>query len=73
MLFFWTILSSKTVFNIDFTDLTLKWAANQHITMISERSCDTADWNNNVENSPLHHRNKLHFKIYLNRNSYYKL
>ncbi len=39
-------------------------AANQHITMISEGSCDTEDWSNDAENSALHHRNTLHFKIY---------
>jgi len=27
-------------------------------------SCDTEDWSNDAENSALHHRNKLHFKIY---------
>jgi len=31
--------------------------------MISEGSCDTEDWSNDAENSALHHRNKLHFKI----------
>ncbi len=35
--------------------------ANQHIRMISERSCDTEDWSNDAENSALHHRNKLLF------------
>jgi len=25
---------------------------------------DTEDWNNDAENSALHHRNKLHFKMY---------
>ncbi len=35
--------------------------------MISEESCDTEDWSNDAENSALHHRNKLHFKIYQNR------
>ncbi len=39
------------------------WAANQHIRMISEGSCDSEDWSN-AENSALHHRNKLYFKIY---------
>ncbi len=39
----------------------------QHIRMISKGSCDTEDWSNDAENSALHHRNKLHFKIYLNR------
>ncbi len=33
--------------------------------MISEGSCDTEDWSNDAENSALHHRNKLHFKIYI--------
>ncbi len=33
--------------------------------MISEGSCDTEDWSNDAENSALHHRNKLHFKIYV--------
>ncbi len=32
--------------------------------MISEASCDTEDWSNDAEDSALHHRNKLHFKIY---------
>ncbi len=40
------------------------WAADQHIRMISEGSCDTEDWSNDAENSALYHRNKLHFKIY---------
>ncbi len=31
--------------------------------MISEGSCDTEDWSNDAENSALHHRNKLYFKI----------
>uniref|UniRef100_A0A672MV34 valine--tRNA ligase n=1 Tax=Sinocyclocheilus grahami TaxID=75366 RepID=A0A672MV34_SINGR len=35
----------------------------KHIIMISEGSCDTEDWSNDAENSALHHRNKLHFKI----------
>ncbi len=42
-------------------------AANQHIRMISEGSRDTEDWSNDAENSALHHRNKLYFKIYSNR------
>ncbi len=42
-------------------------AANQHIRMISEGSCDTEDWSNDAENAALHHRNKLHFTIYFNR------
>ncbi len=31
--------------------------------MISEGSCDTEDWSNDAENSALHHRNKLDFKV----------
>ncbi len=30
----------------------------------SSKSCDTEDWSNDAENSPLNHRNKLDFKIY---------
>jgi len=32
--------------------------------VFSEGSCDTEDWNNDAENSALHHRNKLYIKIY---------
>ncbi len=35
--------------------------------MISEGSCDAEGWSNDAENSALHHRNKLHFKIYSNK------
>jgi len=35
----------------------------QIVQMISEWSCDTEDWSDDVENSGLHHGNKLHFKI----------
>ncbi len=35
--------------------------------MISEGSYDTEDWRNDAENSALHHKNKLHIKIYSNR------
>ncbi len=42
----------------------VSWAANQHIRMVSEGSCDTEDWSNDAENSALHHRNKLHFTIF---------
>ncbi len=42
-------------------------AANQHIRMISEGSCDTEDLRNDAENSALHHSNKLHFNIYYTR------
>ncbi len=37
----------------------------------SEGSCDTEDWIIDAENSALHHRNKLHFKIYYNRKQLY--
>jgi len=39
-------------------------AAIKHIQIISEGSCDTEDWSNDIENSVLHHMNKLHFKTY---------
>ncbi len=45
------ILSSTTVFNIDNNKINVSWAENQHIRMISEKSCDC---------------NKLLFKIYWN-------
>jgi len=32
--------------------------------MIAEGSCETEDWSNDAENLALHHKNKLHFKIY---------
>ncbi len=35
--------------------------------MVSEGSCDTEDWSNDAENSALHHRNKLHFKIQIEK------
>ncbi len=35
--------------------------------MISEGSFDTEDWSNDAENSVLHHKNKIHFKLYSNR------
>ncbi len=31
----------------------VSWAANQHIRLISEGSCDTEDWSNDAENSAL--------------------
>ncbi len=45
----------------------VSWAANQHIRMISEESCDTEDWSNDAENTAAHHRNKWHFTIYSHR------
>ncbi len=41
--------------------------------MISEGSCDTADWNNEVKNSALHHRNKIHFKISITTENSYNI
>ncbi len=43
------ILSSTTLIIIG----NVSWAANQHIRMISEVSCDTKDWSNDAENSAL--------------------
>ncbi len=41
----------RTVFNIDHNEKCfVSWAANQHIRMISEGSCDTEDWSNDAEN-----------------------
>ncbi len=48
-------------------------AANQHIRMISEGSCDAEDCSNDAENSALHHRNKLNLlAIYQNKNFYFQ-
>ncbi len=38
--------------------------------MSSEESRDTEYWSNDPENSALHDRNKLHFKIYSNYKPY---
>ncbi len=38
--------------------------------MISEESSDSEDWSNDAENSALHHRNKLHFTIYVILNNH---
>ncbi len=41
--------------------------------MISEASCDTKDWSNDsVNNTALHHRNKLHLKYIKIEYSYFK-
>ncbi len=49
------IWSSTIVFNIDNNQkcFWFFWAANQHIRIISEGSCDTEDWSNDAENSAL--------------------
>ncbi len=46
------ILRSTTVFNIKMK-IHVYCAANQHIRMISEGSCDTEDWSNDAENTAL--------------------
>ncbi len=68
MLFFWTFYSSKNpekksmfpqkyeaawLFSTLIIIINVCWAANQHIRMISEGSCDTEDWINDAENSAL--------------------
>ncbi len=58
------MLSNTILFNISNNNKNVPWAVNQHIRMIYEESCDTEDGGNDAENSALHHRNKLHFKIY---------
>jgi len=40
--------------------------------MISKGSCDSEDWSNDVENSALHHRNKLSLKN-IQKECYFKL
>jgi len=49
----------------------VSWAANHQIKMISEGSCNIADWTNDAENSALHHSTKLLFKLYLNRKLFF--
>jgi len=39
--------------------------------MIYEGSRDTEDWSNDAEKSALHHKSKVHFKIYLNRKQFF--
>jgi len=41
--------------------------------MISEGSCDTEVWSDDAENSALHYRNKLCFKVYSNRKTLSKI
>ncbi len=40
----------------------------RNVRMISEGSCDMS---NDAENSALHHKNKLHFKINSNRKQFF--
>ncbi len=51
--------------------LNVSWAENLNIILISEGSCDTEDWSTDAENSALHHRNKLYFKIHSNRKLFF--
>ncbi len=39
----------------------VSWAANQHIRMISEESCDTEDWSNDAENSAMQLQEEITF------------
>ncbi len=53
-----TNILSSTVSNIDnnkkcFLIKKYIYASNQHITLISEGSCDTEDWSNDAKNSAL--------------------
>ncbi len=57
------ILSSTAVFNID-NNSKYFLSSKSAYYVISEGSCDTEDWSNDAENSALHHRNTLHFKIW---------
>ncbi len=51
------MLKTVVVLNI-YADTNNNRAANQHIRIISDRSCDPEDWSNEAENSTLHHSNK---------------
>ncbi len=61
------MLSVNVIFYINNQKCFLSSKSVGYMRMISEGSCDTEDWSNDAENSALHHRNKLHFKIYANR------
>ncbi len=64
-----TNILSSTVFNIANNNSFL--SSKLAYRMISEESCDTEDYD--AENSALHHRNKLHLKIYENGKQSFKL
>ncbi len=53
----------------------VSWAANQHIRMISEGSCDTEDWSNDDENSAfITEINNRYILLYIRiEDSYFKL
>ncbi len=52
-----SILTSFSCYN----DNKKGFLPNQHVAMISEESCDTKAWSNDVENSAFHHKNKIVF------------
>ncbi len=39
-------------------------AANQHIRLFSERSCDTEDWSNEAKKNSALNLNKFYFKMF---------
>ncbi len=61
---------SRTIFNTDGDKCS--WAANQHIRMISEGSCDTEDWSNDAENTALITEINYSLKYIQVENSYLK-
>jgi len=44
-------LATKSFLTLEIRNVS--WAPNQHIIIISEGSCDTADWSNDAENITL--------------------
>ncbi len=68
MLFFWTLFQYYTVhvFYVNYNKKYFLSSKSVYQDLISEGSCDTEDWSI-AENTALHHKNKLHFKIYSNR------
>ncbi len=52
--------------------INVSWAANQHIRMISEGSCDTEDWSNDAENTDLITEINYILKYIQIENSYFK-
>jgi len=66
LIIYFFLIHQKIGFHENIFQHIFSWAANQHIRMISEGSCDTEDWSNDAENSALHHRNKLQCKMYSN-------
>ncbi len=48
------------------------WAPNYHIKMISEGSCDTEDWSNDVEKSALTSQEKNSILNYIKIELYYR-